>query len=234
MARKPRFNLPGIPQHVIQRGNNRQACFYSSADYQQYLYYLAREAAECACDVHAYILMTNHVHLLVTPKIEHGLSRMMQRTSARYVRHINNTYRRTGTLWEGRYKSGLVSSDRYLIVCYRYIELNPVRAAMVNEPDEYPYSIYQANALGKASTLLTPHPVYSELGVTPEQRCLAYRTLFVDTLAAEDVQNIRVSVNQEMIYGNDRFKDQIEAMIRRPVRAGKAGRPRLADDKKLY
>jgi putative transposase len=174
--------------------------------------------------------MTNHVHLLVTPNVKHGLSRMMQRVGARYVRYINHTYQRTGTLWEGRYKSGLVGTDRYLLVCYRYIELNPVRAAMVAAPENYPHSSYRTNALGMATSLLTPHPVYTGLGGTPEARCQAYRALFRDALAGEDVNAIRLSVNKEMIYGNDRFKTHVAAMTRRPVRPGKAGRPRLAED----
>lgn len=234
MARKPRFNLPGFPQHVIQRGNNREACFYTSSDYRQFLHLLAEAATHCACVVHAYVLMTNHVHLLVTPNVKHGLSRMMQRVGASYVRYINHTYQRTGTLWEGRYKSGLVGTDRYLLVCHRYIELNPVRAAMVRLPEHYQYSSYRANALGMANPLLTPHPVYAGLGATPEARCHAYRSLFRNALAEEDVSDIRMSLNQEMIYGNDRFKAQVEAMIHRPVRPGKAGRPRQEDGKLQY
>lgn len=234
MARKPRFNLPGIPQHVVQRGNDRQACFYAAADYHQYLHILAEEAVACECCVHAYVLMTNHVHLLVTPNIAQGLSRMMQHIGARFVRYINATYRRTGTLWEGRYKASLVGSDRYLLRCYRYIELNPVRAKMVDVPEDYQYSSYRMNALGKASPLLTPHSVYTALGSTPDERCKAYQALYSDALAADELNNIRLSVNQEMIYGNDRFRAQIEAMTHRPVKPGKAGRPRLAGDKKLY
>ena len=234
MARKPRFNLPGIPQHVIQRGNDRQACFYTPVDYLHYLRLLGEEAVACACDIHAYVLMTNHVHLLVTPNVDHGISRMMQRLGTRYVRYINQTYQRTGTLWEGRFKSCLVGSERYLLNCYQYIELNPVRAGMVRTPDEYEYSSYLANACGRTHPLLMPHSVYLSLGATPGERCHAYQALFRDVLEAEDLQNIRAAVNQELIYGNDRFKTRIEAMTSRSVRTGRAGRPLLTEDKKLY
>lgn len=234
MARKPRFNLPGMPQHVIQRGNDRQACFYAQEDFQRYMKILGEESAACDCVIHAFVLMTNHVHLLVTPDTEHGLSRMMQRLGTRYVRFINDTYYRTGTLWEGRYKASLVGSAGYLLKCHMYIELNPVRAGMVKSPNEYRFSSYRANALGESSPLLGPHPLYLGLGATPDERCLAYRALFRDALGVEDLHRIRLALNQELVYGNDRFKAQIEALTTRRVRPGKAGRPRIANDKRLY
>ena len=126
MPRKPRFNLPGVPQHIIQRGNNREPCFYSIQDYQQYLEDLKTSALKYDCRIHAYVLMTNHVHLLITPMIENGISQMMQALGRRYVKYINATYNRTGTLWEGRYKASLIDSDMYLLTCMCYIELNPV------------------------------------------------------------------------------------------------------------
>ena len=146
MPRKPRFNIVGIPQHVIQRGNNREPCFYSEQDYQRYLKDLSDSAKKHDCRIHAYVLMTNHVHLLVTPMVEHGISNMMQALGRRYVYYINKNYQRSGTLWEGRYKASLIDSERYLLTCMRYIELNPVRAKMVEHPGEYPWSSYQANA----------------------------------------------------------------------------------------
>ena len=137
MPRKPRFNLVGIPQHVIQRGHNREPCFYAEQDYQQYLDDLKEVAKKYECCIHAYVLMTNHIHMLVTPMVDHGISNMMQALGRRYVYYINKSYHRSGTLWEGRYKSSLIDSDKYLLVCMRYIELNPVRAAMVEHPGEY-------------------------------------------------------------------------------------------------
>jgi len=129
MPRKPRMYIGGLPCHVIQRGNNRDACFYSDQDYQFYLYQLGEVCRRYSVQLHAYVLMTNHSHLLMTPKDEWGISRVMQSLGRCYVQYINKTYRRTGTLWEGRHKSSLVDADRYLLACYRYIELNPVRAA---------------------------------------------------------------------------------------------------------
>jgi len=160
MARKPRFNLVGQPQHVIQRGNNREACFYAAQDYRFYLCCVGEAARKFACDVHAYVLMTNHVHLLVTPRAEQAIGNLMQSVGRRYVRYINHVYRRTGTLWEGRYKASLIDSERYLLACYRYIELNPVRAAMVASPAQYRWSSYRCNAVGKTDTLITPHVQY--------------------------------------------------------------------------
>jgi len=137
MPRKPRFNLIGIPQHVIQRGNNREPCFYAVQDYRRYLDNLREVAEKYRCRIHAYVLMTNHVHILVTPMVEYGISQMMQALGRRYVYYINMTYKRTGTLWEGRFKASLIDSDAYLLTCMRYIELNPIRANMVSHPGEY-------------------------------------------------------------------------------------------------
>ena len=160
MARLPRLNLPGIPQHVIQRGNNQQVSFFKDKDYAVYLDKLKLYSKKYSVAVHSYVLMTNHVHLLMTPETEQGVSQMMQSLGRYYVRYINQTYERTGTLWEGRYKSTLVDSDNYFLTVSRYIELNPVRAGMVAHPAEYPWSSYQCNALGKPIELITPHFLY--------------------------------------------------------------------------
>lgn len=146
MPRMKRLDLPGMAQHVIQRGNDRQACFFQETDYLRYLQDLHEAALHQACSIHAYVLMTNHVHLLVTPRTEGGVSRMMQALGRRYVRYVNDSSGRTGTLWEGRYKASLVDDERYVLACYRYIELNPVRAGMVAAPDEYRWSSHAANA----------------------------------------------------------------------------------------
>lgn len=138
MPRPPRLDLPGVAQHVIQRGNDRQPCFFTADDYRRYLHDLNEIALREGCAIHAYVLMTNHVHLLVTPSDVGRVSRMMQALGRRYVRHVNRTYHRTGTLWEGRYKACLVADDAHLLQCHRYIELNPLRAAMVADPRDYP------------------------------------------------------------------------------------------------
>jgi len=178
MARLPRLYLPGCAQHVIQRGNNREVCFYDEADYNAYLSFLKEAATKYQVAIHAFVLMTNHVHLLVTPSNEQGISRMMQAQGRKYVQYFNFTYGRTGTLWEGRYKSTLVDADNYLLTVSRYIELNPVRANMVQHPSEYPWSSYRGNALGKPIQLLTPHSIYRQLGKIDKQRQSAYRALF--------------------------------------------------------
>ncbi len=139
MARLPRFVIPGQPQHVIQRGNNSEVIFVSDDDYGFYLESLQDACNQHQCDVHAYVLMTNHVHLLMTPHVENGISKVIQSLGRRYVQYFNYTYDRTGTLWEGRYKATLIDSEQYLLTCSRYIELNPVRAQMVNHPSEYPW-----------------------------------------------------------------------------------------------
>ena len=182
MARLARFNEPDIPQHVIQRGNNRQVCFFDSADYPVYLDKLKLYANKYKVDIHAYVLMTNHVHLLATPRETNSLSLMMQSLGRYYVRYINQTYQRTGTLWEGRFKSTIIDSDRYYFQVSRYIELNPVRANMVTDPALYPWSSYQENALDKIIQLITPHPLYIELGATPDIRKQVYRGLFKEQL----------------------------------------------------
>ena len=170
MARQPRIDLPGIPRHVVQRGNDRHACFADERDYRSYLIELHDAAHKHDCAVHAYVLMTNHVHLLVTPSRQGTLSRMMQAIGRRYVGCFNARYRRTGTLWEGRYKAALVDSERYVMGCYRYIELNPVRARMVPTPTDYRWSSHAHNAHGEHSAMLTPHASYLKLGSTPQNK----------------------------------------------------------------
>jgi len=189
MPRKPRFNLVGIPQHVIQRGNNRDPCFFAEEDYRRYLSDLHESARKMHCRIHAYVLMTNHVHLLVTPMVEFGISQVMQALGRRYVYYVNKTYKRSGTLWEGRYKSSLIDSDRYMLTCMRYIELNPVRAKMVNHPGEYQWSSYQNSAHGIENELIEHHPLYLALDNDPKKRQEAYRELFRDHLGRKNKKN---------------------------------------------
>jgi len=224
MARLPRLYLPGCAQHVIQRGNNREACFYAGADYKAYLSFLKDAAAKYQVAIHAFVLMTNHVHLLVTPQSEQGVSRMMQAQGRKYVQYFNFTYGRSGTLWEGRYKSTVVDADNYLLTVYRYIELNPVRAKMVTHAAEYPWSSYQGNALGKPIQLLTPHALYSQLGKTDNERQIAYRGLFNGSLPERELTAIRDATNKAWVLGDGRFKAQIAAKTgRRPEPLGRGG-----------
>ncbi len=224
MARLPRLYLPGCAQHVIQRGNNREACFYDEADYKAYLLFLRDAATKYQVAIHAFVLMTNHVHLLVTPSDRQGISRMMQAQGRKYVQYINFTYGRTGTLWEGRYKSTLVDADNYLLTVYRYIELNPVRANMVQHPSEYPWSSYRSNGLGKSIQLLTPHSMYRQLGKLDTERQRAYRTLLRGKVTERDLKAIREATNKAWALGDDRFKAQIEAKTgRRSVPLGRGG-----------
>lgn len=234
MPRKPRFNLIGIPQHVIQRGNNREPCFLAEEDYRRYLDDLGKAAERFGCHIHAYILMTNHVHLLMTPMRDYAISQMMQALGRRYVRYINHAYERTGTLWEGRYKSSLVDSDRYLLTCMRYIELNPVRAGMVSHPGGYKWSSYSANGQGKPDSLVSPHPLYLELGKTEDTRLFAYRELFRNQMANEELHDIRESLNHELVLGRSYFKEKIEKMTKRQTSLGQPGRPKIEEKQADY
>ena len=225
MARRPRIDLVGIAQHLIQRGNNRQACFFTDDDCRCYLEWLHQAAEKYGASVHAYVLMSNHVHLLATGAEKGALGRMMQSLGRRYVRHVNSSYRRTGTLWEGRYKSSLIDSDRYLLACYRYIELNPVRANIVTLPGEYRWSSFYRNAHGGKDDLITPHVTYLSLGISDAMRMLEYRRLFQDSLDKEDIETIRDHVNQGKVLGSETFRNRIEALLHRRVRLARPGRP---------
>ncbi len=216
----------GVPQHVIQRGNNRQVCFASEDDMRAYLSWLKEYAARFKVEIHAWVLMSNHVHLLCTPRVADAISSLMQAIGRMYVRYFNYTYQRTGTLWEGRYKSCLVESEAYLLHLYRYIELNPVRAGMVSEPGDYTWSSYPCNALGKESELRTPHELYLALGTTKAQRTKHYRALFAAHVDGRLLDDIRQSVNKGLALGHERFAQEIEKLTGSRVTAGQRGRPR--------
>jgi len=226
MARLARVAPVGVPVHVYQRGNNHQAVFADESDFVAYLGWLKEYSKKYGVDIHAWCLMTNHIHLLCTPRLEGGISQMLQSVNRHYVRYFNYQYQRTGTLWEGRYKSCLVQENAYLLDLYRYIEMNPVTADMVQEPSEYPWSSYQINALGKSSEVCTPHPLYFALGKEAIQRQQAYRDLFnghvLDTKRIEDIE---LATSKGLALGNDRFKVQIELLTGRRVVSKKAGRP---------
>lgn len=224
MARLPRFVLPGHPQHVIQRGNDRQNIFRSDKDYQFYLEKLLDAANKHQCDIHAYVLMTNHVHLLVTPHTENSIGKMMQMLGRYYVQYFNHCYQRTGTLWEGRYKAALIDTEQYLLICMRYIELNPVRAKnMVDHPSEYPWSSYPFNALGRFDRLVTPHREYKRLGKVDTERQSEYRQLFRAQIAENTLKAIREATNKAWVLGSERFKKRVEKKLGRPVESAGHG-----------
>jgi len=226
MPRRPRIHLAGLPVHLVQRGHNRNACFFAEEDFQAYRNWLGEALKSSGCVLHAYVLMTNHVHLLLTPPKPEAVSQLVISLGRRYVQYINKTYRRTGTLWDSRYKSSLVQADEYLLLCQRYIELNPVRAAMVDDPAHYRWSSYRANGLGQPDALLTPHEVYLDLDGREPVRLAAYRVLFRSELDEEAIADIRLALNQGQPLGKGRFLDAIEKMTgqRRVVRP--RGRPR--------
>jgi putative transposase len=234
MARKPRIFLPEVPQHLVQRGNNREPCFFSEEDYRCYLEFLAETAKKYGCRIHAYVLMTNHVHMLVTPEDEYSVSNMMQSLGRKYVRYINHVYKRSGTLWEGRFKSGLVQSENYLLMCSRYIELNPVRAQMVGMPDEYKWSSYHHNAWGKEDGVVNQHEIYGSLGHSAEQREYAYRELFRHHMDNDMLHEIRHALNHESILGSSYFMEKVERILDRRLEPGKPGRPRVEEVGELY
>jgi putative transposase len=190
-ARLKRYFVPDQPQHVIQRGNNREPTFAAAADYQFYLDVLREASERHGLQIHAYVLMTNHVHLLATPESPSSLPKTLQSLGRRYVQYFNYTYGRTGTLWEGRYRATVIDTERYLLTCMRYVELNPVRAGMVTRPGEYRWSSYHRNGDGASDPLVGDHDLYRRLGRTIEQRCAAYRRLFRSQLPKADLEAIR-------------------------------------------
>ena len=211
MPRRTRIHLSNVPLHIVPRGHNREACFFGEDDYVSYRHWLGQALTQNGCSLQAYALMTNHVHLLVTPPTAEAVSRLIMSIGRRYVQYINTTYKRTGTLWDSRYKSSLVQEDRYLLLCQRYIELNPVRARMVDEPAHYRWSSYRANALGQQDCLVTPHALFRELASDDEARRAAYRALFVSEIDVPQLTDIRTALQQSQPLGDSRFSAQIEA-----------------------
>lgn len=226
MPRRPRLVLPDVPMHVIQRGNNRQACFVATEDYLRYLDWLGEYADRSGCRVHAYVLMTNHVHLLISAGRDGAPGEMMKALGQRYVQYFNRNHRRSGTLWEGRYRSCLTQAEAYLLACQRYIELNPVRARMVKHPADYRWSSYRANAQGEPDPLVHPHDVYRELGRDSADRRSSYRELFRDELEPGMIDQIRQATNGNYVLGRASFAGHVGAALGQRVIPGTAGRPR--------
>jgi putative transposase len=226
MPRRPRILLAGHPLHIVQRGINREPCFFAEEDYLFYLHWLEETARACGCAIHAYVLMTNHVHLLLTPAEPGAPSQLMQSLGRRYVQYVNRFYRRSGSLWEGRFKSSVVQAETYLLACMRYIELNPVRADMVADPGQYRWSSYRANGLGQADKRLTPHPLYLALAGDDDERRTAYRALFRPQLDGEAAVDIREAMRLGMPLGGERFAEAVCAKLGVRRNSGKRGRAR--------
>lgn len=217
--------LPGFAVHIVQRGNNRAECFRGDGDRLLYLTLLRARARELECALHAYCLMSNHVHLLLTPPSAAACAALMRRLGQQYVQYVNRTYERTGTLWEGRYRSCLVDSERYALACHRYIELNPVRAGMVSKPVDYPWSSHRANSGFLRDETLSAHAAYLALHEAPEARAEAYRTLFRDGLESSLVEEIRDATNGGRALGGSAFKAGLETQLGRKATRGRGGRP---------
>ena len=225
MPRKARIRLDNVPLHIVQRGHNRLPCFHVDADRLVYLHCLDQAAADTVCQLHAYVLMTNHVHLLLTPSHADGVSTLFG-CMGRYVQYFNRRHGRNGTLWDSRYKSSLVDSDDYLLECHRYIELNPVRAGIVAEPSQYRWSSYHRNALGTTDARISPHPVYVGLGTSLIERQAAYRALFASQLSKRTLDEIRRALNRNHPLGSPAFIAEVESATGRSFRSRRPGRPR--------
>ena len=233
MARLPRYIIPGQPQHIIQRGNNRQDIFTADKDYQFFREALVEASVKHDLAIHAYVWMSNHIHLLATPGAVDSISKVFQSVGRRYVQYFNFKNKRSGTLWEGRYRATVVDSERYLLSVMRYIELNPVRAGMVAHPRDYPWSSYACNAGGETSRnvdWLVPQREYLRLGRTVQQRQAAYRKLFRAVVAKDDLKAIRESTHKGWALGGERFIKKIEALSQRRASSKGVGRPKKEDD----
>jgi putative transposase len=230
MARRARYFLADQPLHVIQRGNNRQPIFFAEGDYARYRDWLMTASVEYGCAIHGYVLMTNHVHLLATPRMPESLPRTMQALGRRYVRYINTIHGRTGTLWEGRYRAAPIDSEAHFLACCRYIELNPVRARMVRHPRDYRWSSYRAHADGAPDPLVGVHDLYRRLGANQAARQAAYRALFRAELDDDFLEALRAATNGGWALGDARFQRQVANALGRRVTPLPRGRPPRAAD----
>ncbi len=226
MPRRPRIVYDNSTVHLSQRGNNRSACFFADEDYAFYLDQLVLACNAHTIDLHAYVLMPNEVHLLLSAADGQAPSRMMKQLGQRYVQYINRTYQRSGTLWEGRFRSCILGEEDYVLDCYRYIELAPVRDGVVNQPADYRWSSYHANTMDETSPLLVAHPFMQTLGADELERKNAYRELFSQQLDNCLVDEIRSATNGNLVLGSERFQRQIGNALKLRTWRGKAGRPR--------
>ena len=230
MARQRRFDVPGLPQHVIQRGNNRSVIFGNEADLAYFHKLMVETTKRCGVAVHAYVFMTNHIHLLATPGIPGAVGKTMQSLGRRYVQYFNRRYHRSGTLWEGRYRATVVDEEKYLLACYRYIELNPVRAEMVALADDFSWSSFRRNATDAADELVTSHPIYEALGQSATQRTRAYRALFKNDLSVQTVEELRERTNKGWVLGGSKFRAEVEALTQRQTSPKQRGGDRRSID----
>ena len=213
MARQPRVIIPDQPVHIMHRGNNRQDIFLNDDDRQRFLQYVGTSLNATGCKLHAYVLMTNHFHFLLTPPNAEALSCFMQALGRHYVRYFNGEYKRSGTLWEGRYKSSLIDSDAYLLTCYRYIEDNPVRAGMVASAEQHAWSSYRYNGLGESDSLITEHLNYSQLAKEKTQRLTVYKGFFSEIpLKNDEIKLITQSVDRGQVLGKKGFTTMVESV----------------------
>ena len=224
MPRSARIIMAGAVVHVVHRGNNRGQCFVSDEDRGFYLHHLGRRLPRSGCLLHAYCLMDNHVHLLLTTEQANGCALLMKSVAQLYAQYFNKRHGRTGYLWEGRFRSCLVQAEHYTLACYRYIEMNPVRAGMVRAANEFDWSSIHVNAGGDRSTLVTPHPEYQQLGTTPSERRAAYRDLFGSAAVATPVEEIRRATNGGFVLGDRLFKSAVARVVGRRVEASNPGR----------
>ncbi len=229
MPRLPRLNLINVPQHIIQTGHNRLACFFDEEDYDFYLRSLHASAQQYSCEVHAYVLLENMVQIIATPKLSGGISSMMQSLGRRYVQYVNHRYRRSGTLWGGRYKSSLIDSEAFLLSCYRYVELRPLNLGLVEKLEDYRWSSFGHHSGSDQCDWIIDHHLYMELGETREDRCNAYNQLFRYSFDNRLQEYIAETISMGQILGGDKFKDEIERISQQRVRPLKRGRPKKND-----
>ena len=232
MARLPRIVIPNQPLHIMHRGNNRQDIFESEEDMIRIKEDIDYALEKSGCQLHAYVVMTNHLHLLITPESKEQLAVFMQAMASKYVRYFNAKHQRTGTIWEGRYKSCLVDSEQYLFTLYKYIEMNPIKANMVETSTDYPWSSYAHNALGQTDALISEHSLYLELGRDIETRCESYKALFDGLDLAKQNAGITQATERGEAYGSDVFHQRIEKIISRPTRLAAHGGDRKSEEYK--
>ena len=225
MPRRARVALGGVPWHIVQRGNNRGTCFFDDDSRRRFLRILAELAPRWDCQIHAWVLMTNHFHLLLTPEHAGGPAGLMKNLGQRHVQSTNRRFGRTGSLWEGRFRSALAQDGAYVINCYRYIELNPVRAGIVEHPADFPWSSYRHNGEAEPSDMLAPHPDYLALGESAGKRAEHYRSLLAAGLDASQMTAIRDSTNGNFVFGGEEFSARIAAALGRRVVPARPGRP---------
>ena len=226
MARQPRLVIAHQPHHLIQRGNNRQPIFMETADYQAYLNWLREGCKRFGVAIHAYVLMSNHVHLLASPQDADSLAKLMQWLGRVYVPWFNRKYGRTGSLWEGRFRTSVVDSEAYLLICSRYIELNPVRAGLVNQPQDYPWSSYMHHVGLKIDPFITEHALFWALGNTPSERDAAYKALFEQALSQTDLALIGQGVHKGRVTGQKVYQEKLAKTLDRPIIPNRRGRPK--------